>query len=571
MSTTILGVAIRDLNRLAAVSRTVAKHGFGAFVRRSAIGPKVFEGGAPPPSEEPPEAPPAERFRRLLEELGPTYIKLGQILSMRADLLPPDWIASLAKLQDDAPLVPFEDVQRVIEEGLGKPPEELFARFERRPLGTASIGQTHAATTHDGREVVVKVQRPGIEEVLRSDLDLLYLAARLLESGVEELKIVGIASVIAEFEAALLSELNYTSELSNLLAMHQLLDPDRSVVVPEPYPELSSRTVLTMQRFHGKPIRAIERGSAEARHAAEEIVHAACKQVLVDGLFHGDPHPGNILIDEQGTLCMIDLGLVGRLSPEQREDLVTLIVAAITNDVATIARVLLKIGNPTERVSLNELRGEITRIRTKYLEVGSFEQVDTAGFAEEFNAAAQRFKIRLNHSYSVLFKAGATLEGVIRDLDADVAMVAIATPYAERLVRERYAPARLLGEALGGVTGVGSLLRQIPGHLDQILHDFETGNVQVRAVTPQLDAIAPGLHRFGTRVILTGLAATLSLCATILYATASAERPHTWAIALTLAGAVIAWLFLLGGSLVTGKALRVSPWMELLRRRGPER
>jgi ubiquinone biosynthesis protein len=570
-STSILGVAVRDLNRLAVVTKTVAKHGFGGLVARSPIAAKAFgDAGLPKAAsgeEEGSQAPTGERLRRLFEDLGPTWIKLGQILSMRRDLLPPDWIASLERLQDETPRVPFEAVREVVEAGLGRPLEELFASVEEEPIGTASIGQTHRARTIDGRDVVLKVQRPGIEGVMRGDLNLLYLSAKVLEQAIDEARLADVSGIVAEFEAALLSELNFTTELSSLVAMRQLLDPDRAVTIPAAFPELSCRTVLCMEFFAGKPVRALQAGSPEARHAAEEIVHAACKQVLVDGLYHGDPHPGNLLVDESGLLCMIDLGLVGRLTPEQRGDLVTLIVAAVAGDVSTIARVFLKIGTPTERVNLAEFKAEISRIRTKYLVVESFDDVDTTAFAEEFSAASHKFRIRLNRDYSVLVKAGATLEGVIRDLDADVSMVEIAQPYAERLLRERYSPARLLQEAVGGATGVGSLIRQLPGQLDQILHDFETGNVQVRAVTPQLDAIAPALQQLSARVALTAFSTSMTLCAGMLIVSATADRPLTWLIVAAVAAAALGWTItlwwhILGG----GKAVKIGPMLKLIRR-----
>jgi len=302
----MVGVALRDLNRLRAVAVIAAKHGFGPLLMRIPLARRLFE--------RPPEGDAAlsgqstpVRFARLLAALGPTYIKLGQILSMRKDLLAPDWIAALETLQDDAPGLPFRAIRAQVETGLGGPIDELYGWFDEEPLATASIAQTHRARTRDGDEVVVKVQRPGIETTMRSDLDLLYLAAKVLESSIDEMQIFGVVAVIEEFEKGLLKELNFDQELSNLLEFQRNLDPAHKVAVPRPYPELSTRTVLTMQFFAGRPIRKLEPRSAEAQAVVNEIVRAALRQVLVDGVFHGDPHAGNLLYGADGTICSFDV------------------------------------------------------------------------------------------------------------------------------------------------------------------------------------------------------------------------------------------------------------------------
>ena len=223
----------------------------------------------------------------------------------------------------------------------------IFLPNSTEPLGTALIGQTHRARTLEGDEVVVKVQRPNIERTMRSDLNLIHLCAQVLESSIDEMRLIGVVSIVEEFENGLLRELDFHEELSNLREFRHDVDRTRRVTVPLPYPELSARTVLTMQYFAGRPIRKLEPRSSQARAVVDEILLAVFKQVLVDGVFHGDPHSGNLLVDDDGTLCMIDLGLVGRISPEQRDDLVTLAIATFAGDDTTIARLLLKMGTPT--------------------------------------------------------------------------------------------------------------------------------------------------------------------------------------------------------------------------------
>lgn len=566
-SKSILGVAIRDVSRLRKVAVVVARHGFGEVLLRMPFASQLGIGRADAREA---RGTAAERFTDLLGELGPTYIKLGQVLSMRSDLLPADYIRALSTLQDDAPPIAFEDVKKVIEEGLGQPLEELFDSFEPEPLATASIGQTHLATTKSGQKVVVKVQRPGIGPIMRSDLDLLYLAARGLESSIEELALLQPSAIVREFEQGLLRELNFSAELANLVRARELLDPDRPVTVPEPIPELSCRTVLTMSYFEGRPVRELPPGSEEARHAVEEILHAMCKGVFIDGFFHGDPHAGNILVNDEGTLCFLDLGLVGTLSAEQRDDLVTLVLGTIIDDASTVARVLLKMGTPTQRVDIGELKREIVRVRSKYVMVKSVSELDTQGFIDEFANAVGKYRVKLATEYSVLAKAAGTIEGLVRTLYPDVDVVAITRPYVERMVTERYSPEQMLQQALGGGVGVASLLRTIPTHVDQILHDFETGNVQVRPLTPKLDRLPDTLYQSATRLAVALFAASMSICAAVSLPDGY-ESYMDWA---RIAFFVLFTTLAIGGWTVTWwwhwlgreRSIRLTPLINLLRR-----
>ncbi len=557
---------MRDLARFRTVAFIVARHGFGPLIMKTPLGKRLFD--------KPPEGDAAlretsapVRFARLLAALGPTYIKFGQILSMRKDIFAPEWIEALEKLQDDAPRLPFNAIREQVETSLGGTLEDLYGSFEQEPLATASIAQTHRARTKDGDDVVVKVQRPGIEATMRSDLDLLYLSAQVLETSIDEMQLVGVVSVIEEFEKGLLRELNFNQELSNLLEFQRNLDPERKVTVPRPYPELSTRTVLTMQFFEGRPIRKLTPKSPEAQAVVNEIVHAALKQVFVDGVFHGDPHAGNLLYDEDGTVCMIDLGMVGRVSQEQRDDIVTLMIATISNDATTIARLLLKMGTPTQRVNLAELKSDIERIRSKHLVVENFGQYDSAGFIAEFGKAAGRYRIKLAKDVAILAKAAATLEDIIRTLHPEVDLVGIARPFLDDIVRQRLSPQRILGDMMSEASGIGSMLRTVPGQIDQLMHDFETGNIMVRAVTPELDRIPRHLHALGGRLSLAAFASATTI-ATAIAVPETTESTLRMVTAVVLALAAIAsWTALFAWHwLGAGKPVRVTPLLRFFRR-----
>jgi ubiquinone biosynthesis protein len=562
----LLGAAKRDLGRLQRLSATVVKYGFGELLLKTPLGRRLHARGQVPQAEEM-KGSAAVRFTSMLGSLGPTFIKLGQILSMRQDLFPPEWIRALQTLQDKAPVESFEAIRGVVEEALGMPLSEAFAQFEEKPLATASIGQTHMATTHEGDRVVVKVQRPGIEDVMRGDLNLLYLGAQILEASIDEMRLVGVTDIVAEFERALLRELDFRQELGNLLQMRGTLDPERRVSVPEPYPDLSSKTVLTMQFFMGRPLRDLEPGIESTKRAVEEILHAVCKQIFVDGFFHGDPHAGNILCADDGQLCMIDLGMVGKLSPEQREDVIMLLVATFANDSASIARILLKMGTPTVRVNLNELKAEIDRIRGKYIEGSkATTDIDSSGFVQEFAAAAQHFRIKLASEYSVLIKTVATLEGIVRGLYPEADIVGIARPYVQQQVTRRFSPQTLIRDYASEASTLGALAMRFPGQIDQLMHDFETGNLQIRAVTPELDLVPWVLHHSTSRISLALFATAMAICAAIVFPGDIDDLfPMAVCAALTVA-ASIAWLIVLGWHFVRGRPFKVTPLIKYFKR-----
>jgi ubiquinone biosynthesis protein len=287
----------------------------------------------------------------------------------------------------------------------------------------------------------------------------------------------------------------------------------------------------------------------------------------VDGVFHGDPHAGNLLYGEDGTVCMIDLGMVGRLSQEQRDDIVTLMIAAIANDSTTIARVLLKMGTPTQRVNLAELKSDIERIREEYLVVENFGEYDSAGFIEAFVKAAGRYRIKLARDMSILGKAAATLEDIIRTLHPAVDLVGIARPFLDDIVKRRLSPQRILGEMMSEATGLGSMLRTVPGQIDQLMHDFETGNIMVRAVTPQLDELPKRLHALGGRITLATFASANTIAAAIAVPETTESTPRLIAAAVLAFAAVTAWTTLLAWHWFgQGKPMRLTPLVRFFRR-----
>ncbi|HYZ90619.1 MAG TPA: AarF/UbiB family protein, partial [Myxococcales bacterium] len=303
--------AVKDLQRLREISAVVVRHGFGELLDRSKLWDVLGRrepGERPSPAEM--RATSARRFRETLAELGPTFIKLGQILSSRPDILPPDFIAELSHLQDRAPPMPLETVLRLIEQGLGRPANELFAFIEPTPMASASIAQVHRARLPSGENVVVKVQRPGIEQQIRSDTDLLFYLARFLEGVVEETGIYTPTGIVSEFRQAMLVELDFESEARNVEEFAARNASRDFVAIPKVVRTHSSHTVLTLEELVGVKLKEVLEGrdvpGIDRKLLARRVLDAAFHQLFVDGVFHGDPHPGNVIVLEGNRLGLID-------------------------------------------------------------------------------------------------------------------------------------------------------------------------------------------------------------------------------------------------------------------------
>ncbi|MEZ4458435.1 MAG: AarF/UbiB family protein [bacterium] len=346
--------AVQDIRRLREITSVLTKHGFKTVVVGSGLGRYLPEGEEESGFEDTTsligedQTDAAVRFRRVLEDLGPTFVKLGQIMSTRPDILPTTFIDELKHLQDRVPPMPFEEVKAAIEENLGKSLEDLYAHVHEKPIGAASIGQVHRAQTHDGRECVIKVQRPGIPTTIRSDLDILYYIARLAEATIQEVELYTPTAIVKEFEKAILSELDFTLEARNIREFGANFEEVAEVSVPAVFDELSNDRIMTLEFIDAKKLSELDGGSDQAKAVLKNLLDAMVKMVLHDGFFHGDPHPGNILVREDNSLVFIDFGLVGRLSAAQQDDPIGLIISVLTGDVEGISRTLLKMGHPVE-------------------------------------------------------------------------------------------------------------------------------------------------------------------------------------------------------------------------------
>lgn len=442
-----------------------------------------------------------ERVRRTLEELGPTYIKLGQLLSTRPDLLPPEYIQQLSLLLDAAPPVPPEDLRRVLEAELGQPAEALFAAFEWEPIASASIGQVHRAVLRDGQRVVVKVQRPGVERAIEADLDLLLRQLRFVESRSATLREYGLSKVLEEFAYALREELDYTVEGRNADALRQNLSREPQARVPRIFWEHTTRRVITMEDIGGIKLSEVERLRAEGYDlpaVAELVVRLYMKQVFDDGCFHGDPHPANILVCGD-RIGFVDFGMVGHLSDGTRSNLRDLLMAVVAQDVEGMVRSIRRMGAMAPHVDLYALSRDLERLLWRYYGL-ALEDVPIADFLGDVFTAAFRNRIHLPGELAVLARTVLLLEGVAQSLDPSFSLVEVARPFVARMLAERYSPAHLSRRGMRLVRQLEYLAEDVPPRLGTISEQLEKGQLTLGLDVRRLENILAKLDVVANRL-----------------------------------------------------------------------
>ncbi|HEY6878338.1 MAG TPA: AarF/UbiB family protein, partial [Polyangiales bacterium] len=436
--------AVRDLDRLRQIAGVLVRHGFGELVQRAGWGTPVAARTALPAGGDEGEQAISlgMRIRLVLTELGPSFIKLGQILSTRHDLIPEDIIEELQKLQDEVPPLPFEQMRPMIERELGASIEELYERLEERPLASASIAQVHRALLRvpdaPSVEVVIKLQRPNIRELIERDIDLLHWMARAIERSMPEARIYAPSKLVAEFERAITSELDFTLEADNAEKFRKnFLEFESGVVAfPGVYRQASSRRVLTLDYMAGRKVLAAVEAGADGEKIAKNAVAVMIKQVFEDGFFHADPHPGNIIIqgtDAHPVIAMIDLGLVGRLTPHLRDKTVDLMVAAAAEDSRALADALYAIGTPTKKIDRRELEAEVARLSDKYLGK-KLGDIELSALLRDLVHGAQQFGLEPPADFVLVGKALMTVEGIGKQICPELDVFEEVKPYFLRLM-----------------------------------------------------------------------------------------------------------------------------------------
>jgi ubiquinone biosynthesis protein len=497
-------------SRLREIAAVMARHGFAPTMRTIPL-VRTFASEDDVARR---ARPAAERFAAMLEELGPTFVKLGQILSTRADLLPPDFVAALSRLQDQVPPFPLDDVRRTLSQAWGVPPDQVFtarfSSFDQTPLASASMAQVHAAVLDDGRAVVVKVQRPGIVESVKKDSEILVLVAQLLERVVQEASTYRAVDLVTEFKTALQGELDFRREQKNLEAFARKNAGRAGVHVPFSVPELSGHSVLVMEHIHGRRISDLAAQPERAARVVERLVEVAFEHVFVDGLFHGDPHPGNILVDDDDRVAFIDFGLVGTVPRETQDRLLMLLLALSLRDVDTLARIVVRLGDVEHRVDLVPFRAALQTLLDRYFGL-TLGEVSTGAVFADLVDLSTRFGIRLPREMAILSKASVSIDGIVRALHPRFDPSSTIAHRAEELLRQRLDPREWKSGGLRTALQLGLVVQELPQQLGQALLDLERGHVQVHVKSEALESLNATLRGMSMSIFGGILAGTLVL------------------------------------------------------------
>lgn len=424
---------------------------------------------------------PGERLRLAFTELGTSFIKLGQALSTRTDLIGPEIIAELEQLQSSVPADSPEQVRGTVEAELGAPPEQLFAAFDDQPMASASIGQVHAARLRNGQSVVVKVQHQGIEEVVREDLEILAGLASVAESSSRELALLQPRAFVAEFRRTLMRELDFTIEKRSLTQFARNFENDDGVHFPVVYPELSGRRVLTMERLEGFSVRQTDRFEVEgidSREVAARGATAYLDMIFRDAFFHADPHPGNIMVLAGGVVGFLDCGMVGRLDSRLRDDFENMMIAAVDQDAERLTQSVLRVGKFPADLDKDALQAEIGDFVSEFTGV-DLTDFDMEATIERGAEIIRRFRIVIRPSLSMLLKALMLLEGTSRLLDRSFSLAELLQPYYLKIVQRRFSPKSLLRHARRSFRDWQRLLDALPGELVEILEKVQRGTIRV--------------------------------------------------------------------------------------------
>ncbi|MDY7034507.1 MAG: 2-polyprenylphenol 6-hydroxylase [Thermodesulfobacteriota bacterium] len=475
----------RNMKRYRQIIGILVKYGLGDLIDQLNLSSYIEMGRRFAPSQEKAhEATRLTRAKRLvlaLEELGPTFIKIGQFLSTRPDLIPTEFIEELRKLQDEVPAFNFYQVKAQIESELDRPIEDLFSGFDEKPAAAASIGQVHTARLESGEKVVVKIQRPELEKIVHTDVDILIGLATLAERHIAESELYSPVGVMQEFARTMEKELDFTREGHSMERFTINFTDDKFFYVPRVYWDLTSKRILTMECIDGVKVsehESLKQKGLDRKIIAQRGADAFLKQVLVYGLFHGDPHPGNIFVLQDNTICLLDYGIVGYVDDRIRTRMIRLIIYIIRKDVDGIVKVLLNIGIIDAKMDLIGFRADLLEFIERYYRI-PLKRLDIGTIINEMFGVIHRYRIKVPSDLTLLAKALVLVESVGRDLDPDFDMIEHTRPFVKKLIRQRLTPSYLIKSSVKTLNEYRDLLTVLPRDTTEILEKIKKDQLTV--------------------------------------------------------------------------------------------
>ncbi|KGK91137.1 ABC transporter [Desulfosporosinus sp. HMP52] len=547
----MIGKRIRHIKRYRDVAKVLARHGFGFFVEEMgllhmlSLPKRLFTD-----TEEIDPLSIGERIRLVIEELGPTYIKIGQIASTRADIFPQEILCELEQLQENVPSFSFEEVTTIIEEELGSPLNDIFLSFDKTVIAAASIGQVHRARLRSSGEMVaVKVQRPRIKTMIETDLEILLDLATLAEHRMKRMERLQLRDVVEEFAKSLRNELDYSIEGRNAEKIAKQFKNNKGVHIPSIYWDYSTRKVLTLEFVEGlrlNQFEALEQNGYDHKILAEKLVQALFHQILIEGFFHADPHPGNIFLLKGGVISFIDFGMVGRLTLDMKHNFASLIIAMMRQNTEAMIKAVLRIGIVPEDVNLLLLSNDVDELREKYMDV-PMSRISLGEAISDLFEVAFRHHIRIPSDFTMVAKCLLILEGIVEKLDPQLSIMDMAKPFGIQLLKERYRPSSIAGRLWHNVSDYGDLLVELPKQMKDLMGNLVRGRIRIEVSVPELDVFLRKLDRITNQISFSIVLLSFSIVmAGIIVASALGQEPIMfWQISVIEIGAAMAGLMLL--------------------------
>ena len=513
----------RHPSRYRDIGRLLLKYGRSDLVRQAGL-EAVFTDDPATAAELPAELVRGEELAGDLERMGPTFIKLGQLLSTRADLLPQPYLDGLSRLQDSLEPFPFEVARELIEEELGVRLSRAFDDFDETPLAAASLGQVHAATLRGGRDVVVKVQRPGVRRQVLDDLEVLESITERVDRHSDRGHAIGTTDLLAQFRRAIVDELDYRKEAANLVQLREVLAARTRLVVPAPFDDFTTSRVLTMERVRGRKITEITplaRLDVDGPGLAHELFDGYLDQILVAGFFHADPHPGNVLLTPDGRLGLIDLGMVARVAPQMRDRLTRLLLAVGERRGEEVARIACELSTRLDGYDEQRFTADVAQLIERDASV-SVGQLDAGRLVLELTRTCGASGLRPPAELSMVGKALLNLDLVARVLDPDVAPVELVQARAVELARGGMTPS--LSGLLNAAMETRDFVEQLPGRVNRTMDVLASGSYRLEVDAFDETALLQGLHRMANRMSTGVVLAALIVGAALLMNVPTSSR-----------------------------------------------
>jgi ubiquinone biosynthesis protein len=542
----------RKIGRLSEIAQVAVRHGFGYFFERHRLTDLLpWTARVEVNPEAAAGSDRGRHLREMLDELGPTFVKFGQLLSTRPDIVPPDIVAELRSLQDDVRPFPFAQVREVVEAELGLTLEQAFLRFDEQPIAAASIGQVHRATLPNGDEVAVKIQRPNAPRQIESDLALLYQAARMIKERVRALDFIDAHELVDEFARFIRQELDYKLEARHADTFRRNFADSELVVVPKVYWDYSGARMLTLEFLDGVQLADLDLDTTsldERRELAYRVTQTWMEMIFRHGFFHGDPHPANVLVLEGARIGLVDFGLVGKLTDEDMARLTRLFIDAATENIDALPRRLAELGVRYPKEREEEFATALRELYYRYYGA-TLAEIDPIQVIREAFALIYSMNLHLPTRFVLLDKAIATLGAVGVDLYPEFNVFEVARPYARELMLERFTPRRLAQRAQKEGRELAGIARELPYQIHDVLQEIRDGQIEIGFVHKGLDDF---MHKLdvGINRIVVALVVAGGLLGSSLIGLLATEGPQIFGIhflsvvGFVVSGTLGAWLLI---------------------------